>query len=347
MTLMVITLHLLAYGGLQERVIPFSGSYQALWLLAVIADCAVNCFVLISGFVSYESQFRYTKVLRMHLTVLFHGIVITGLIYLINPETVDPFNVLQTFLPIIANTYWYYTVYVIVFFLSPLLNRVMRGISKPRANGIILAALVLFSVFPTVLGQDYFAVNRGYSPTWLATLYFIGAYFKKYHRELRCKKRVLAMIYAICIGITWAFKIALELWSVVTAGTMMDATMLIDYCSPTIFFASAALVLLFSFLEIPPRIYRLLSWFLPVTFGVYIIHEHPLVRKHLIRENVAFAQEYAAPVQLLVIVSTAILIFLVCSCMERFRSFLFRHFRIDCLISRLEQRRHSPLPDDR
>jgi len=41
----------------------------------------------------------------------------------------------------------------------------------------------------------------------------------------------------------------------------------------------AALVLLFSSLEIPPRVLRGLSWLVPVTFGSSIIHEQPLIRK--------------------------------------------------------------------
>lgn len=65
----------------------------------------------------------------------------------------------------------------------------------------------------------------------------------------------------------------------------MDFFVLTDYCSPTILFSAIALVLLFSALQVPQWALRGLSIFVPLSFSVYIIHDHPLVRRLSIRDS--------------------------------------------------------------
>ena len=336
LSIMVIILHLLLYGGVQDAAVPFTMSYQLLWLLGFAADCAVNCFALISGFVSYGRKLWLTNLLRMHLTVVFYGIVITWSTLFFMPQAVNFNDRLRALFPVTMGTYWYYTFYVILFFLTPLLNGAMKRLSKAQANGVIILMGVLFSLVPSLTGKDFFSINNGFSLPWLALLYFIGAYLKKYYDDLCHRKAALLMTYLGCTGITWGLKFLLEAWSATTRGEIMDTSALVSYSFPTILFSAIALVLLFSTLEVPAWKMKALSILAPLSFSVYIIHEQPLIRQLVIFHSLLFVTELPALMQPVIVILAAVLIWLVCSGLDWLRQRLFVYLHIEQLLRRLD-----------
>ncbi len=52
--LMVIVLHILAHGGVLLNVRIDSMGGFSIWYMDAMAICAVNCFALISGYVTYR-----------------------------------------------------------------------------------------------------------------------------------------------------------------------------------------------------------------------------------------------------------------------------------------------------
>ena len=65
----VITIHILHYGGFRAHADMGNTATYFLWFLGVVIDCTVNCFAIVSGFVLYNHQIKYTKILRLLLTV--------------------------------------------------------------------------------------------------------------------------------------------------------------------------------------------------------------------------------------------------------------------------------------
>ena len=51
-TFMVLTLHILGQGGLLVTLTSGTVRYHVFWFLEVVCYCAVNCYGLISGYVS-------------------------------------------------------------------------------------------------------------------------------------------------------------------------------------------------------------------------------------------------------------------------------------------------------
>lgn len=336
-TVMVVIIHLLVYGGWQENIRLCMPGYGIIWFLGILADCAVNCFALLSGYVSYETKFRYTNILRLHLTVLFHGMTLTLLFGLFVPGSVGLWEILRACFPLITHTYWYFTLYVGVFFLSPLLNWAVRRLNGKWIAAMLAVMFVLFSLLPTATRQNLFWVNKGYSLVWLAALYFTGACLKKYREKLRIKKWVLLTVYLGSSGLTWVLKMLLEVRSVVQTGEMGDFFVLTDYCSPLILLAAVALVLLFSVLPVPEWKLRALSFFVPLSFSVYIIHEHPLVRSFIIRNSMLATLQLKPMLQLLVVLGCAVKIWLLCSGLDWLRVRFFRWLQVEKALLMLER----------
>lgn len=334
---MVVILHLLIYGGLLGSVVPFSRSYWALWLLGITVDCAVNCFALISGYVAYEASFRYTNILRIHLTVLFHSLALTFLCAALLPGLLTPPDLLRAFFPMLSNTYWYFTAYFILFFFMPLLNRGMQYLSKKQADLLLFVMFLLFSVLPTAAQIDLFSISSGFSLLWLMALYVTGLYLKKYQDRLRLRKRTLLLIYLGCVALTWLLKRLLESVTFLTKGEAVAFYMLTDYCSPTILLSAVALVLLFSSLNIPPAAAKMISFFVPFTFSVYIIHEHPILRQVLLAQRTAGLSGFRPWLQILLVLLGALCLWLLCSLWDWLRLGLFRLIGVERLMSRLDK----------
>ena len=108
-----------------------SFSQQAVFYLYKTLTCvSVNVFALISGYVGYGSKkMRLSKIIDLWFVTVFYGIVISiGMICLGIPG-VGVKDFVKSFLPITLNTYWYLSAYVGLFFLMPLINKLVKHIS--------------------------------------------------------------------------------------------------------------------------------------------------------------------------------------------------------------------------
>lgn len=63
----VMTLHILGHGGVLDNTKILSFNYDLAWLLEVCAYCAVDCFVLISGYVSVQARHKGSNIVLLWL----------------------------------------------------------------------------------------------------------------------------------------------------------------------------------------------------------------------------------------------------------------------------------------
>ena len=110
----------------------------------------------------------------------------------------------------------------------------------------------------------------------------------------------------------------------------------------SILLAAVALVLLFSVLPVPEWKLRALSFFVPLSFSVYIIHEHPLVRSFIIRNSMLATLQLKPMLQLLVVLGCAVKIWLLCSGLDWLRVRFFRWLRVEKALLMLERFLASP-----
>ena len=61
----IMTLHILGHGGILDSLNILSVNYNIAWLLETCAYCAVDCFMLISGYIGVESKFKYSNLIYL------------------------------------------------------------------------------------------------------------------------------------------------------------------------------------------------------------------------------------------------------------------------------------------
>ena len=86
------------------------------------------------------------------------------------------------------------------------------------------------------------------------------------------------------------------------------------------------------------QIKKLIGFFAPLSFGVYLIHVNPLVWVHFMKGR--FAEIASLPLWLMIgaILLTAICLYLACSLIDALRHYLFKLLRIKEVIYAVEKR---------
>lgn len=277
--MMVVMIHVIIHGGLIQAVQLMPAKRIAIYVLYTASFCAVNCYGLISGFVGITSRQHYSSLAAQHLRVVFYSVLLTIGIRFMFPNTVSKWDILKSMFPYTNDAYWYYTAYLPTALLAPYINRLLRSLTKRELCQLAVLLVVLFSLWPMVSGKDLNHINFGYSASWILCLYVLGGILRLLDMHQRMRSSWLAVLYALAICIALASKLIKD-----------DPSFHIyeDYSSLLFLTAAAALVLFFA--RIPfsrPFLRKIITLISTLSFSVYLIHDHTLVRIRLMRERFA------------------------------------------------------------
>ena len=341
--LMVIILHILGQGGVLESCPVGSAQYHLAWLLEITCYCAVNCYALISGYVMINSEFKYRKILPLWLQAVFYSAGITVFFAIFAPQEIGLRNIVGSIFPVLTNQWWYLSAYVGLFFFIPFFNRAIHKMEKKELLALGITIVAVFSVAATVTPQLFREVTGlldGYSIVWLMLLYVQGAIVKRLEDEIhKIMERYPHVRWCVLgagvflILVTFAFHNLLMYLPFGIPGMGVVQNMLVNYISPTILGFSLCLFLLFSQMRIEgDAVRRIVRYMGRLSFGVYLIHVHPLVWKAVMSDRfVTFAQLPAWQMVACVLAGSCG-IYLVCGAVEAVRQKVFR--KIALLIGR-------------
>lgn len=318
-------LHTLGNGGVLGASEVFSVNYELAWFLEVVAYCAVNCYALISGYVGYNSKFKYTNIVILYLQVIFYTIIITVIFFIFMPGSVGIKDIVKSMFPVGFNTYWYFTAYFCMFFFIPFLNCLLNSLDERMARKMIITIVIIFSIVPMLFNRDLFYTSSGYSALWLTLLYLIGGYIKKYDIASKISQRTCLVIYCLCIIVSWTEKLGHELLT----DKFLGETIFINYTSPTMLLSSIVLILFFSQMTLGNKLCKFVSFFASVSFGVYLIHDAPLIREIFIKDTFAVYSTYNPVFMVVAVIGTAVGIWFVCSIIDKIRFHIFKSLKVN------------------
>ena len=342
---MIVMLHVLGNGSFLDNVEGITIEYATMWFLETASLCAVNCFALISGYVGFGRKFKLSKLMQLWIEVVFYLLLFRVIYYMIDPMSVKSMPKITTFFPVLSDTYWYFTAYFVMFLFTPYLNDLIEKLNFEKNSLLVFLFFTVFSVMltlsrmkpydlgvnpPTRSGYSMFGLNSGYSPLWLMILYYLGAYIKKYRIAEKIKPKASVIVYFGCVILSLVSKLRLTSIYDRTGKYQPMISFLVEYYSPTILSASVALLVLFAHFRFHRKTAAGIRFFSSSAFGVYIIH---LQRNNLLllRDSLSRYVPVNLPRSVLFVILTVLVIWLVCSLIDKFRQLLFTVFRIPLL----------------
>lgn len=333
----VVVLHTLGNGGILGGAKPMSPAYCTAWFFSALAQCAVNCYAMISGYVGLKSKVKYTNIIMLWLQVAFYAGIITWITAGINPKLVGDMEIKAVFMPVYFKQHWYFSAYFCLFFFMPMLNIAVEGLTKKQLEAILMAAFFMFSVFPTALERQPFHLEGGYSVLWLGFLYVLGAYFRKHGVLANKPIYVWLILYFLSVTVAWGAKMLIEKEQIVLFSGVVNSDIPMKYISPAILLSSIALLGVFSQINPKKGATGIIQTVSSITFGTYLIHTNPFV--WIACENVMkpFLKQ-PVPLMILICLGVSLLVFLACLIIELLRVLIFEILRVKRLFMFLEKK---------
>lgn len=309
---MICILHTLTLGGVLSS-LPDSGvRYEACKAVEAACYVAINCYALLSGYVGISSRFRWEKVLKLWVRVVFYCGVITLICMLANPGTMGREQIIIVLTPIMHNRYWYVTAYMGLLFLSPILNTGL--ISLRNSQCFTLLAMVMFiSATGSMACRDVFNLGAGYSLIWLILLYSVGGCLTRVRLNQQQKWAGL-VLYVIGVTITW-----------------LGNESAYQYTAPGVVVGSVGLFLFFAHTKFGQLGNRCMKQIGPLVFSVYLIHTHPFTVQYILAERYGWIATVPGPVikMIVCVVGQGVLIFVACLFIDFLREKVFALFKVD------------------
>jgi surface polysaccharide O-acyltransferase-like enzyme len=247
---------------------------KSIWFFG---ELGVNAFILITGYYLCNSKATLKKVILLIIEVLFYNF----LLYIIGSNVGYNFNTntiiekANMLFPIITKRYWFITVYLLVYILSPFYNKLIESFDKRNFQKFILINFILWSMIPTIFGLIYnntegiIYYNRF---IWLSFMYFVGAYIRKYNIKCLSSKKGSLLTTLI----TFAIMIA----SIIVIHLFKEKFMIIG-TSETAYFWTPNNILMFIlsisffkfFTELKIKSNKFINKISSATLGIYLLHD--------------------------------------------------------------------------
>ena len=340
--LMVVILHILGRGGILDAAVPMSIQYEAAWFLEIAAYCAVNCYALISGYVGVYSKYRYHNIVLLWLKVVFYTLSITLLFSISVPGSVSSKDWIKALLPVTGGYYWYFSAYFALFFFIPLLNIAMNKMTQRQHRAIVIVFLLVFSCLQTLFSREIFGTSS--NAWWLMILYIIGGYIRKYGLFRNSSSTKMLGGYITIIILTWLSKIMIES-KIFPFLRILDGKYLINNTSITILLSGIFLLLMFERIHFSPIAVKVIQFFSPTAFSVYLIHANPFVWNYILADRFAAQAQLPIVSEILSILLIAFSIFTICSFIDLIRAGIFNGLKIKQKLAKIETKYFKGLWD--
>lgn len=335
--LMVVMLHTLGNGGVLRAVELHSANYFLAWTIECLCYCAVNCYALITGYVSYGRPYRINSVIMIWLQAILYTLVITALAWMFGDWHFSISYFLNAFLLPSSNPLWYVPVYTGVYVFIPVINTAVKSLSWKQTKYFLAVSFCALTVVPTFFLVDPFAQSGGYSVLWIGYLYFVGSVIKKYELDKRISARHAGWVYLISALILIASKFGPSLVTTLIWGEPRFDDILLNYTSPVMPIIAAAMLVIFINLRLTPKICKIIKVLSPAAFGVYLIHCQPYLFMKC-HNLYAFLADYSVLKMVFGSVGISLLIFAFCLAVDLCRIALFKKLKIRDFVCMMEEK---------
>lgn len=293
----------------------------------------VNSFILVTGYYQVESNFKQSKIWSLLNANWFYRVLIVILLLTFNIVSIDKVSLIKEIFPINLNEYWFFKNYLLLYCLTPFINKEIEKLNKSTYQKMIIVSFIIFSIVPSVTGGSYFD-NSGFTLYQFVFLYMVGAYLKKYPlsksyifkvMSKNMYKLILIFILFTCVFSNYIlYKYSMSVSSVNTvlgeiSSYVSRASTL--YNNPFVIIQSICFFEYFGTLTIKNRYINKLA---SLVFGIYLIHDNNFSRGLIyaylkINDGPIYSYKF-----IFYVFFIAVLIYAICAVIEYIRQKLFK-----------------------
>lgn len=329
--LQVIFLHVCTYGNYSKFALSAGGTHELFyWFIWLMSRCPVYVYIVLMGYFLVEKNMSLNamkrRVVSTYLVMIFYSLTLPLLAWATgNLESITLSKVVEMFFPLLSRTWYFMSLYIIVLFFAPFLNRGLNSLTKKEYSVLMAGLFFLFSIW-TVLANlpmtkevvqltKVFSTEEGKGLYGFIYMYLLGGYLK-----LHVPKKEKAKISYLVLFV------ALAVLNELLVYQLEGYRKIVGYNdNPISVIQGALLVLYFRDLKIKSTVINKIS---ATNIGVYMIHENPYIRNVIWLticqlSDLSFYEGRWYPIKIIVVV---LLVYIACSFMEMVRKRIFDFF---------------------
>ena len=313
---MIVSLHTLGHGGGLNNTTVNSINFIFNHILESLSIVAVNIFILISGYFGIKSYSSVkSKISLLYKQMIFYSIII-GFIFI--DKNLSSINIIQMLFPISTQLWWFMSLNIVLLILSPYINKFILNLTIEEFKKLLKILILIFVIWPSILGIfTPVDISGGYSLYQFVFMYMVGAYIRvKYENEkFSC---INSFVIYLLTSLT------LATMNIVVSKIVGYNFGVYAYNFILIFISSISLFLTFKDFNL--KYNKIINNIATLTLGVYLIHDHPLVRSW-IYQFFNIANSINTRYYIIKIVLIVSIIFISCCLIEVIRKKIFSYFK--------------------
>ncbi|MCI9275894.1 MAG: acyltransferase [Clostridia bacterium] len=332
----VVMTHCMMHSEVIAKLGIQDSNFVMVQILKSISWMCNTCFILITGYYMVNSKFKIKRIAALWgKTILYTvGIYITIRVVLHTDH-----DMFKSIFPITHGQYWFITNYIALYFLSPILNMLIKKLNQNQFKYLITVMTVLYGLIGPAFGSFVGSLGN------MIYIYFVGAYIRKYVEIKKEKQYYLlkcALFIIVAIFLRMVFNgLSLAIQSEAIKGELTRLLNSLNNFMNIITVTSAVFLFLkFRTIEIKGKtISKIISAVSTSTMAVYIIHEHSTVRVliwYILVDFGKYAQSiYLAPRIILI----SAIIFIGCTLIDLIRIAIYSILKkipcVKCLVDKI------------
>lgn len=255
--LMVLNLH--SFWGYDHG----SGILQFLdFFRESISICAVNCFLLISGF--WGIRWKFKSLFNLIFQLFFYAFAVYAVVVLTRVVNYSPGGLLRN--ASCLYTHWgFITAYLLLYLCAPLLNAFVEKVSNKQLLGFI----VIVTISECLITRQYAFLN-------FFNMYLIGRYISKVNLIDHPKVKPGWMYWVTTLLITILVYLSYKVLLIQSAEMMQAVFWGYSYAAPLVILQAVFLFIWFARLQFQSRF---INWSAKSCLAIFLIHLHPSVKE--------------------------------------------------------------------
>jgi hypothetical protein len=325
----IIIDHILLHGKILRKY----QHYKELNLLLILCFWHVNSFALISGIVGYKTN-KYSNIIYLWFHVLFYSISIYILFKIFYPKLTNNYNIIFFLFPVNFKAYWYFTEYFHMNLFIPIINKGINNLNKNELKIVAIGLFAIYIILKEIINPKANFLDKGYSLIWLLILYIAGGYFGKYIIS-NGKRTLIFYLINITIFIVSTLLCYYMHFCKEKKLKIIKNLFKLKFNSLAMILQVFSLMLISLHIKIHKILSKIICFFGPLTFGVYLIHDNRFMRAYFIRK---IFNNYSSSLKvsyiILLIIIKGFQILCICLLIDFFRNIIFIILKIKklCII---------------
>lgn len=311
--ILIVMHHYSVHGGFDLSQYGLSFNKVIVQLLSLGGKLGVNCFVLITGYFMINSKFKLKKLFKILFQVFFYSFSIVIIFYGLGIVEPNFKIILKSLFPTIFNLYWFSTTYIVLYVLTPFINKFIKTISKKELISLIIILVSMWCIIPTFTTASLAFSEVG----WFFTLYLIASYIRLYPNNFTSSCKYNVIIASCSYTILIISVIIFDILGTKIGFFASKATYFAAMNKLPIFICSVSMLLIFKNINMKSN--RFINNLSMTMFGVYLIHDNPIIRPFL-WESVFKNNLYIdSPYLLIHAIGSIVIVFICCSMIDYIR----------------------------